>query len=1066
MRGKLIRTNIKATWASVTGWVLLLTGAAVLPLSVNADPATEVVGESISEICADTDTLSNLGAWTHNTPEGTSDPESEFNPNLGTPSAYTVQGLSSTPSGSATNLSNLPVSKDDGFYISYPFETSADSRIIIDRVEYGDDVVQQFKIQAQLFSITDGTPSAIADSTSTEHTPDFVNTSYNSEEFDFNDTLLVSGTSYELRLYVWADSATVEGFDDFGILTRPCLPGSPVIDGIEVTDTFAEVAFTPPSISGGSEITNYEYSIDGGAWTARDPASTTSPISIPVGDISNPDSFEVALRSVTVVGEGQASEPQAFSAATPLCESVAKARSQKTVGGSLFLGGSYIELGISSNGNFGTTDNKPTGFFGTTNSKVGMSVDYDGFGCEENLSIDFFLPGSPEERFAVGAKILDTSSPIYAGLSALGGNVSSGLVSNTPTITDLSSGTTLRGKVVSVLSQTGGPALFEVTQLISFGETDMYFTNTVTIKNISADAVSSARYMRSFDPDNTVFRGGSYTTENTVLAQRPDDGYSSVRAQVADPAYLSDALYLQYGTRAPILFYSTDIDSRAGAFGFSNSNPYDNRAYSTPLATGSPLVVDGAITMTMDFGSLEPAQSKSKTYVTSLDLRDFETLADELNDVASEVEDPTASAPGAPTITTITPGVRTLEVAFTAPASDGGSAISGYEYSLDGGTTWITPSTAITSSPFTITNLNGGRIYEVKIRAVNEVGSGEPSLTVEASPRSTTSVVSEPIPTPVVIPTVEPEPMPTPSQSPNPTITPPPGLEPGTSGDVKLMTKIEAIPGVVYSESNPIPDFIMDILSKPLAYILGVLSGDPELPELAPSESLAYENGAPVIIELVQTDSENGYVLRGDGWEVSLEATDSSGEPLLLDESGNIILNQDRYVQFSGTGFAPGSIVKVWLFSDPSELSDVVADAFGNFVGKAKIPEGIPTGEHTVQLNGLTEDGQLRSVSLGVLIQPDIVIAPAPPVGFDLTGLMSIIWILAAIVAFWFFILWRRRRKKEDEASPIPTGDSTDLIFASESFTPIQQFPNDSRRNIGPASPPNRKRFGFKPKDA
>jgi hypothetical protein len=252
------------------------------------------------------------------------------------------------------------------------------------------------------------------------------------------------------------------------------------------------------------------------------------------------------------------------------------------------------------------------------------------------------------------------------------------------------------------------------------------------------------------------------------------------------------------------------------------------------------------------------------------------------------------------------------------------------------------------------------------------------------------------------------------------------------------MTEVDATPDVVYSDSNPIPKFIMDILSRPLAYLLGVLSGDPELPKLAPSDSLAYENGKPVVIELVKTDEQSGYILRGDGWEVSLEAADSSGKPLLLDDSGNIILNQDRYVQFSGTGFAPGSVVKVWLFSDPSELSDVVADAFGNFVGKAQIPEGIPTGEHTIQLNGLTEDGQLRSVSLGVVIQPEVLIAPVPPAGFHLSGLMNFLWIILVLVSIWLFILWRRRKKKEEEGSPVSSGDPTDLIFASERFKPSQ----------------------------
>jgi cbb3-type cytochrome oxidase subunit 3 len=193
-----------------------------------------------------------------------------------------------------------------------------------------------------------------------------------------------------------------------------------------------------------------------------------------------------------------------------------------------------------------------------------------------------------------------------------------------------------------------------------------------------------------------------------------------------------------------------------------------------------------------------------------------------------------------------------------------------------------------------------------------------------------------------------------------------------------------------------------------------------------------------------------------------------------LDDSGNIILNDDRFVQFSGTGFAPGSIVKVWLFSDPTELSDVIAAADGTFTGKSQIPEGIPTGEHTIQLNGLTQDGQLRSVSLGVLIQPDPVVAAAtpPPAGADIAGLMAILWTLAAgiLAGFFFFILWRRRKKKEEEEeySPISLGDNGEPIFASKGFeaSPTQQFPDDSRRKTGSAAPPNRKRFNFKPRNA
>ncbi len=324
-------------------------------------------------------------------------------------------------------------------------------------------------------------------------------------------------------------------------------------------------------------------------------------------------------------------------------------------------------------------------------------------------------------------------------------------------------------------------------------------------------------------------------------------------------------------------------------------------------------------------------------------------------------------------------------------------------------------------------------------------------------------------PGPIVTPTPTPAVTPPASRPTPPRPRPIPIATPAVTvplGPVALLEQREPTPNVRFETPTQIPRDLADVLARPLGYTVEQSTGAPILPELTPSDSLAYENGSPVQIQLVRTEADNGYVLIGDGWQVGLEAADSSGAPLRIDDSGNIILNKDRFVQFSGSGFAPGSIVKVWLFSDPAEISEVVADASGNFVGEAQLPEGIPVGNHTVQLNGLTKDGQLRSVSLGVVVEP--VAALPAPVPFDFSGLMNMLWILAAGVLLFFFILWRRRKKDEEEVPSPVTDSSEDLIFASDAFEvqPTQQFPNDSRRKIGAAAPPNRKRFSFKPKGA
>lgn len=104
------------------------------------------------------------------------------------------------------------------------------------------------------------------------------------------------------------------------------------------------------------------------------------------------------------------------------------------------------------------------------------------------------------------------------------------------------------------------------------------------------------------------------------------------------------------------------------------------------------------------------------------------------------VTQPTLSAsifavvPTAPAITGITPGNEQLSIAFTPSASSGGISIINYEFSTDDGSTWTTPSPAVTSSPLLITGLTNGTPYAVKVRAVNAIGSGAASAAVSGTP--------------------------------------------------------------------------------------------------------------------------------------------------------------------------------------------------------------------------------------------------------------------------------------------------------------------------------------------
>ncbi len=92
------------------------------------------------------------------------------------------------------------------------------------------------------------------------------------------------------------------------------------------------------------------------------------------------------------------------------------------------------------------------------------------------------------------------------------------------------------------------------------------------------------------------------------------------------------------------------------------------------------------------------------------------------------------TVPGAPTIRTVTPANRTLTLSYAAPASDGGSPVTRYEYSVNGGTDWSAVPAGSTVGELVVGGLSNGVTYAVTMRAVNVAGAGPASPTLGAAP--------------------------------------------------------------------------------------------------------------------------------------------------------------------------------------------------------------------------------------------------------------------------------------------------------------------------------------------
>ena len=94
--------------------------------------------------------------------------------------------------------------------------------------------------------------------------------------------------------------------------------------------------------------------------------------------------------------------------------------------------------------------------------------------------------------------------------------------------------------------------------------------------------------------------------------------------------------------------------------------------------------------------------------------------------------EPPTSAPGAPRNLTAVGGDGEVVLSWDAPASDGGTAITDYEYRIDRSDPWIPIGS--TDTTHTLTGLVNGTEYTFQVRAVNRIGKSRASNQTEATP--------------------------------------------------------------------------------------------------------------------------------------------------------------------------------------------------------------------------------------------------------------------------------------------------------------------------------------------
>jgi hypothetical protein len=183
--------------------------------------------------------------------------------------------------------------------------------------------------------------------------------------------------------------------------------------------------------------------------------------------------------------------------------------------------------------------------------------------------------------------------------------------------------------------------------------------------------------------------------------------------------------------------------------------------------------------------------------------------------------------------------------------------------------------------------------------------------------------------------------------------------------------------------------------------------------------------GEPIAIQTGQADPVNVLVINDQvlqlettGTSLRVNVLDEEGQLVPVGTNGAIVISLNNTFVVSGSGWQPGTEMVAWMFSTPQRLGVIPVPDDGKYTAELSLPEKIDIGEHTVQVNGLTRDGSLRSVSIEVLYLGSTDNSRNQIAGdSQKTNLrMWMFGICAVVIVFssYWLILATRRRRRED----------------------------------------------------
>lgn len=609
-------------------------------------------------------------------------------------------------------------------------------------------------------------------------------------------TGLVNGTTYNVRLRAINPLGT--GPASAAVAVQPkTVPGVPTVTSVTPGPGSVTVVFEPPAETGGVPLTNYQWTVnDGVTWNNRTPASTASPLV--VTGLTNSIHAKVKLRAVNAAGAGPAtatvtvtvgsipvgSRPGSVAIAPNGTFAYVTNRMDNTVSrvrtaddqqvATIGVGAAPGSVTYAPDGSLAFVTNKNENTVSAIRTATDTLVGTYAVG-NTPVAAAFAINGASAYVVNQGAGTVTKLSAAGAALKTIkvgtwptdvkvapGGAyayVSNGwerTVSKIDTTTDTVVATIAIGTPQIVGNPyAGGPTRIAFAPDGSFA----YITNDddATLARITTATNTVTKLGVGGTPRGVAIRPDgleAYVTNeaaDTVLRVRTSD--TTVQSTILVGMAPSSVAFAPDGSFAYITNSGERSLSRIGLPGAPTGlvatpgNASASITFAPPVSDGGASLTNYKYATSANAGgtwsawtALSPADLTPPVTIPGLvngtgylvKLRAVTASGD--GTPSDSVAVTPRTVPSAPTGLVATPGDTTASIAFTAPSSNGGAAITTYKYSTDGGATWVTRSPASPASPLLITGLSNGTTYQVQLRAVNAGGDGATSAAVPVTP--------------------------------------------------------------------------------------------------------------------------------------------------------------------------------------------------------------------------------------------------------------------------------------------------------------------------------------------